>query len=211
MLECKWAYIHNKNMPKEVIAVDIDDVVVKHVEGFCIWSNQRYGTSLTPADYSEAWHEIWGIDKEEVEPRKKEFFTDEIIGGFEVIEGASEGLVALSATRRIIGVTSRRESLRQVTETVLDELAPKAVDRVVFATYFHKGTKFTQSKGEICHKIGASSLVDDHLKHCMAVNAVGVDAVLFGDYPWNQTEKELPMGIARAADWPELLETLGID
>ena len=198
-------------MAKEIIALDIDDVVVKHVEGFCEWSNERFGTSLTPDDYSEAWHELWGISEQEVEPRKKEFFTNEIVGGFEVIEGAAEGLMALSAAKKVIGVTSRRESLRPATESVLDELAPGAVDRVVFATYFRNGTKFTQSKGEICRKIGASSLVDDHLKHCLAVNAMGVDAVLFGDYPWNRSDEDLPMGIARAHDWPEVLEMLDVE
>jgi hypothetical protein len=194
----------------EVVALDIDDVVVKHVEGFVKWSNETYGTTLTPNDYTEAWHELWDIDKEEVEPRKKLFFTNEVVGDFEVIEGAAEGLIALSSAKKVIGVTSRRESLRPVTERVLEELAPGAVSRVVFATYFRNGTKFTQSKADICHKIGARSLIDDHLKHCQAVNDIGVDAVLFGDYPWNQADQDLPMGIVRAADWPEVLETYDI-
>lgn len=195
-------------MSKETVALDIDDVVVKHVEGFLKWTNKTYGTKLNIQDYSEAWYELWGIPKEEEEGRKKLFFTDEIVGAFEEVEGAREGLIALAATKRIIGVTSRRESLRDITSTVLEAMAPGTVEDVVFATYFVDGLKFTKSKAEICPELGASWLIDDHLKHCRAVAAVGVNAVLFGDYPWNACDEDLPGNITRASDWPETVAIL---
>lgn len=198
-------------MSKEVLALDIDDVAVKHVEGFIKWSNATYGTNLTVDDYSEAWHEIWGIDLEETEARKKLFFTDQIVGTFEVIEGAGEGITALSAAKRIVGVTSRRESLKAITEQALEIIAPGAVDKVVFATYFRDGHKFTRSKAEICSQIEATHLIDDHLKHCLAVSKVGVNAVLFGEYAWNLSEEELPDNISRARNWSEVLTLFGID
>jgi hypothetical protein len=192
-------------MSKEVLALDIDDVAFKHVEGFVSWSNATYGTNLTPDDYSEAWHELWAIDKDQVEERKKLFFTDEVVGAFEVVEGAGAGITALSGIRKIVGVTSRRESLQPITEKALELIAPGAIDEVVFATYFRGGQKFTRSKAEICPAIGATDLIDDHLKHCLAVSEVGVRAVLFGDYAWNRSEDELPETIVRARDWPEVL------
>jgi hypothetical protein len=192
-------------MNKEVVALDIDDVVVKHVEGFIRWSNATWGTELTTDEYSEAWHELWGIEPEAVEERKKMFFTDEIVGGFEVIEGAAIGLTALSGLKKVIGVTSRRESLRDVTETALEIIAPGAVDEIVFATYFRDGQKITRSKAEICPEIGATHLIDDQLKHCLAVSEVGVDAVLFGDYPWNKSADELPGNVVRAHNWLQVI------
>lgn len=198
-------------MSKETLALDIDDVAVKHVEGFIRWSNKTYGTSLTSDDYSEAWHELWSIDKDQVEARKKLFFTDKIVGAFEVVEGAGEGIIALSGVKKIVGVTSRRESLRSITETALELIAPGAVDGVVFATYFRDGQKFTRSKAEICPDIGATDLIDDHLKHCLAVGNVGVNAVLFGDYAWNRTEDELPANVVRARDWQEVLVHFGVE
>lgn len=192
-------------MTKEVLALDIDDVAVKHVEGFIRWSNDMYGTSLSTDDYSEAWHELWEIDKSEVEDRKKQFFTDEIVGAFEIIDGAAEGITALAGLKKIVGVTSRRESLQAITEQALEIIAPGAVESVVFATYFRDGQKFTRSKAEICPQIGATDLIDDHLKHCLAVSEVGVRAVLFGDYPWNRTDAPLPENVTRAKDWPAIL------
>jgi hypothetical protein len=197
-------------MGSEVIALDIDDVAVKHVEGFVEWSNKTYGTNLTINDYSEAWEELWGIAKEDVEPRKKLFFTDEIVGNFEIIEGAPDGIQKLGAKKKLIGVTSRREGLKDVTEMVLDSIAPRAVSNVVFCTYFKNGEKYTRSKSEVCTGIGAQTLVDDQLKHCLSVGKVGIQAVLFGAYPWNETATELPSTISRARDWPEVLDHFGI-
>lgn len=192
-------------MSKDVVALDIDDVAVKHVEGFIEWSNKTWGTNLTTEEYSEAWHELWDIEPDKVEERKKIFFTNEIVGEFEVIEGASEGIATLSGIRKVVGVTSRRESLRAITEKALEIIAPGAVDEVIFATYFQNGQKFTRSKAEICTEIGATHLIDDQLKHCLAVGEVGVKSVLFGDYPWNRTSNELPAEIVRARDWEEVL------
>ncbi len=200
---------NNYIMSKEVLALDIDDVAVKHVEGFILWSNDTYGTNLTVEDYSEAWHDLWDIDKDEVEERKKLFFTDEVVGAFEVIEDASEGITALSGVRKVVGVTSRRESLQAITEQTLELIAPGAVDEVVFATYFRNGQKFTRSKAEICPAIGATDLIDDHLKHCLAVSEVGIRAVLFGDYAWNRSEDELPENITRARNWSEVVVHFG--
>jgi hypothetical protein len=202
---------HQENtVAKEVLALDIDDVTVRQVEGFVAWSNETWGTNLTANDYSEAWHELWGISPDEVEVRKKLYFTDEIIGKLEVIEGAAEGITALAGLKRIVGVTSRRESLRPITEQALELIAPGAVDNVIFATYFHEGQKITRSKAEICQEIGATHLIDDHLKHCLAVSKIGVRAVLFGDYAWNHSEDELPNSIVRAKDWPEVLAHFGL-
>jgi hypothetical protein len=199
------------SMSKEVLAIDIDDVAVKHVEGFICWSNTTYGTTLTSDDYSESWDELWNIDKEQVEERKKLFFTDEIVGSFEIVEGAGAGITALSGIRKVVGVTSRRESLRTITEQALELIAPGAVDEVIFATYFRDGQKFTMSKAEICPSIGATVLIDDHLKHCLAVSEVGVKAVLFGEYAWNRSDDQLPDNIVRAKDWSEVLMYFGLE
>lgn len=192
-------------MSQEVVALDIDDVAVKHAEGFVLWSNENYGTNLTLDDYTEAWHEIWGVDLEETEARKKIFFTDEIVGSFEEIEGAGEGITALAGIRKVIGVTSRRGSLQPITESALEIIAPGAVDRVIFATNFVDGQKVTRSKAEICPEIAATHLIDDQPKHCLAVAEVGVTPILFGEYGWNAPGPSIPADMLRAKNWQEVL------
>lgn len=199
-------------MGKEVLALDIDDVVVKHVEALVRWSNTTYGTSLTIEDYTQVWHELWNMhDEEEIERRKREFFTDEIFAEFEVVEGAAEAIAELSKTREIVGVTARRDYLRSVTEQALETIAPGAVSDVILATYHRGGQRFTRSKADICLGIGATHLIDDHLHHCLAVSKVGLNAILFGDYPWNRMEGELPESIVRARDWKDVLDHFGVN
>jgi len=198
-------------MTKEVVALDIDDVALKHVEGFIAWSNNLWGTNLAEADYREEWHEIWAISLEEAEERKRMFFTDEVMGSFEVIEEAGESMTALSAVKTLVGVTSRRESLKAVTESALDLMAPGAIDRVVFATFFRDGQKISRSKADICKELGASHLVDDQLKHCLAVARIDIGGVLFGEYPWQDPNPVLPDGVVRARDWREVRALFGVE
>ena len=52
-------------------------------------------------------------------------------------------------------------------------------------------------------KIGADVLIDDQLKHCLAVVETGRRALLFGDYNWNR-QTVLPAGVERVVDWVEV-------
>lgn len=194
-------------MIKPVLAVDLDDVVFRHAEAFIDWSNREWSTALTIDDYTEAWHELWQADPEETERRKRLFFTDEVVGTFEIVEGAGQGISRLAQDYTVIGVTSRRASLEAVTEETLETIAPGAVSQVKFATHFRDGEKITRSKVEICLEIGAHRFIEDQLKHCLTVSSAGIGTVLFGDYAWNRTN-DLPSEIVRAAGWHEVPSAL---
>lgn len=62
-----------------------------------------------------------------------------------------------------------------------------------------------KTKAEICHALGASTLIDDSLVHVSQCVDAGIDGILFGDYPWNQSA-QLPDGIKRCVDWSAVLE-----
>jgi hypothetical protein len=62
-----------------------------------------------------------------------------------------------------------------------------------------------QTKAEVCKAIGAIGLVDDSLGHVQKCAAQGLDGILFGDYPWNQSD-ELPEGVTRCVNWSAVLE-----
>jgi hypothetical protein len=61
------------------------------------------------------------------------------------------------------------------------------------------------TKGEQYRQLGADYVIDDYLKHCVAGVQEGTEAVLFGNFPWNQSDK-LPEGVARCKDWVAVLE-----
>src|SRR5207302_7910480 len=75
---------------------------------------------------------------------------------------------------------------------------------VIFVSSYYKDGRL---KGEVCKEIGASVLIDDHLYHAADVVKYGVKCLLFGDYPWSESE-ELPPGIIRVRNWDEVLKIL---
>lgn len=51
-------------MKRLTIAVDIDDVLADNAAGFVTFSNERWGTNLTPDDYGEHWVKVWQVDND---------------------------------------------------------------------------------------------------------------------------------------------------
>jgi len=62
-----------------------------------------------------------------------------------------------------------------------------------------------QTKAVLCREIGAFAMIDDSVKHVSSCAEVGVEGVLFGDYPWNQVEP-MPAGVTRCIDWSAVRE-----
>ncbi len=198
-------------LPEELI--DIDDVMVKHVEGFIAWNNAQEWAGekqLTFEDYTEFWDELWGVDAEEGERRRRLFFTPEIVGAFEVVEEARLFIPKLAEVRRLTPTTARRESLKGVTEFVLDHIAPGCFTEVICTTYFEDGQKIRLSKADICVERGAEGVIDDQLKTCLGVAAVDKRAILFGEYPWNRSTQPLPDNVIPLPDWYALGDHFGV-
>lgn len=58
-----------------------------------------------------------------------------------------------------------------------------------------------KTKNDLLLELGARYLIDDQLKHCIAAEEHGVEAILFGDYTWNQYDGPLPAHVTRCPDW----------
>ncbi len=200
---------------KPELLVDVDDVIVRHIEGFVEWNNQQEWALQKPITYelyTENWREWWGCDAEEEEQRKKIFFTPEIMGGFEYIESAEEAIPKLAAVRGLCAITARRESLKEVTEQTLESIAPGAFSEVICTTYFDKdGRKHKLNKADICIQRDSEGLIDDQLKTCLAVAEVGRLALLFGKHPKSQMPDNNPYtNLVKVDDWPAVLNHYGI-
>lgn len=195
-------------MGKPIIAIDIDDVLAAHAKSFVAYSNRMYGTSLTVDDYEEYWARMWQIDDEEAERRAVEYHESDDIGKYEHHSDALPVLKALSEYYSLVVVTSRRVVVTKITNEWVDKYFPQVFDAIYHAGIWDKGVNGVAAgatKMEICSRIGARYLIDDQLKHCLAVASEGIKAILFGDYPWNKME-HLPPLITRCRSWQEVLE-----
>ncbi len=106
----------------------------------------------------------------------------------------------------IIAVTSRRRIIEQETRQWIERYFSGLIDDIRFAGFYdadnkmHVDMRRSMTKASILNEIGASYHIDDQLKHCIGASEVGVQAILFGNYKWNQVDK-LPAGITRCVNW----------
>jgi uncharacterized HAD superfamily protein len=197
----------NKN--RQIIAVDADDTLFDENTAVRLFHNARYGTSHTEKDYladSEFgwfWKPIWGTDQAETERRYEEFVQHKLVHGLEPIKGAALALDFLKKKYELVIVTARDQRGVAITHEALNKHYPGLFQDVHFVPLWGGDGKAT--KAQICNEIGASYLIDDAFEHCLLAAESGVEALLFGHYGWNRTQKLVPH-MTRVKNWGEVVE-----
>jgi len=195
-------------MSRLVIAVDVDDVLAKHVEGFVAYCNERWNSNLTAQDYIDDWPLLWGLEIEQAKLRAKEIFTPEVMGSYDYIHSARAVLEKLAQEHRLIVITARKVETRELTEQWIDMYFPDIFEHIHMAGFWDVAANaqaVTLTKADICESLGVDVLIDDQLKHCNGVAERGIASIVYGDYHWNRSET-LPEGVTRCHSWGEIEE-----
>lgn len=198
---------------KPIVAVDIDDVLAANAKAFVDYTNKKWGTSLTIDDYDEHWAKVWKTDLVETVRRADEMHDVGHFGRHEHSTEAKPVLEKLSEKYDLMVVTARRKSIEAETLAWLDKNYKDVFKNVHFAGIWDTITdgSIHMTKADVLKDVGASYLIDDQLKHCLAANKTGVKTILFGDYSWNQSDN-LPKSIVRCHSWTDVLEYFdGVD
>lgn len=188
---------------KQLIAVDVDEVLCDGIQDFIDYSNDQFGTKLTIADYDEHWSRMWQIDQTETQRRAHQWHVSGKIGRHANVPDAADILRHLAKDYNLVVTTSRREILRDQTLDWLTEHFDGVFKDVHFAGFYDSNIDdraFAMTKAGLYREIGADYAIDDQLKHCLAADDQGMSAILFGEYPWNQTDT-LRVGITRCKNW----------
>jgi 5'(3')-deoxyribonucleotidase len=193
-------------MKRQIIAVDIDDVLADHVAAFAVFSNSKYGTNIGKHNYDDKWSNVWAVDRNEIERRALEFHTPESIMQYELIEAAQDALEQLRKNYELAIVSARPQHVLEATEKWLETHFGAIFSHISFVPYWDLTNPKT--KADICHELGASYLIDDIVKHCNIAAEEGITSLLFGDYVWNQSDEVNPK-VTRVKDWQEVLEYFG--
>lgn len=190
---------------KPIIAVDIDDTIAANAVGFVEYSNKKYGTHLTIDDYQDHWGEAWKTEHEETERRALEYHASGHIATYKTIDEAYEVLKKLKERFTLVVLTTRRNSINELTREWIGKYYPNIFDKFVFSGFFDNPTSesIKMTKGELTKQIGAEYLIDDQLKHVEAAAALGIEGLLFGEYSWNKSKK-LPSNVTRVKNWEEV-------
>lgn len=190
---------------KPVIAIDVDDVLADSAQGFVEFSNQRWGTHLTVEDYDERWSKMWGVDIEEERRRAHVIYNAKVVKGFKHFEEAIPVLTRLKSHYKLVITTSRSKFVEKETLVWLNTHYADIFDAIYLSGFYDelKEHSHKHTKAELCQEIGASYLIDDHPKHCLAASEVGMKCLLFGDYSWNRDSK-ITNNMKRVASWKEV-------
>lgn len=191
---------------KEVLAMDIDEVVFPFVAEFVSWHNVEYGTSLFFDDFhSYEFETILDTSVEETIHRVHSFIEYEHShSGVSPIDIADKAVHRLGERFTVHAVTARHPSFRKITEEYLTEHYGDVISDVTLVG--HAATmELLVSKAQVCQELGAAALIDDSISHVTGCAEAGITGVLFGDYPWNQSAQLHP-DVIRCANWPAVLE-----
>lgn len=196
---------------RQIIAIDIDDVVANSLDAVRLWAAELTGVELareqyhTDDKYWSYYDAIWqrhGIGDQIV-------FNDYLIkletdqSHVAVQEGAKEVITALKQRFDIIFLTSRPVSQHDMTRQWLDERIDASIPLYMASNPVLDAA--ARSKGEMCHELGVSLLIDDNIDHCTNALEYDVDAIVFGDYGWNENT---PDHMKRCRTWHEVGELL---
>jgi 5'(3')-deoxyribonucleotidase len=200
-------------MAKQIIAVDLDDVLSASAEGFAAYSDAQWGGLHKPEQYLEEWAVFWGVPLEEALLRSSQFHASDAVAHYRHFEDALPVLSHLKSRYDLVIVTSRRALLKAHTDAWLDKHFPGIFTAIHYAGIWDADHKtvdevkkvLKNTKAAICGEVGANYLIDDQPKHCIGAAQAGITSLLFGDYAWGKTEK-LPPGIHPVKDWKSVQE-----
>ena len=192
-------------MKKPIIAVDIDDTLFPHFGDLISWYNANFGTSLTEYDNHPTDPENWGTDDVTVAiKRVQQFFRTEEFKNAKPFDNVQRVLSRLSERYELIVITARDDMIEQTTHKWLRSHFKDVFHEVHFTNNFSLHGK-KRAKADIMKGLGVAYLIDDSLEHCSAAAQGGVEAILFGNYDWNQADL-LPIGITRCLGWNQVQE-----
>lgn len=196
-------------MEKKIVAIDCDDVVVETTPVLVRSYNKAYGTDLRLEDAYSTDLERWGVPDQETAVRRwQSFLNTDVFLGLEPTQEAVDVIHELGRVHDLHIVTGRSDFIEEATLRMLERHFPDIFRSVVLTNYFNVpdgvSAVVSRPKNEVCVELGADYLIDDHLHHA-EITAPSVEEVfLFGNYPWNQTDRPLADNIRRVSGWREV-------
>ncbi|HVX23921.1 MAG TPA: hypothetical protein VG992_01075 [Candidatus Saccharimonadales bacterium] len=164
-------------MSREVVAIDIDEVLFPFVPGFAALQNERYGTNLIVDDFfSYEFHQVLDLPVPETIDRVYDFVRADH-GHIMPLPEAQTGLARLSEKYDLSIVTARHPEFTDHTKAWLDRHFADHFASLTFIGYAPIMEK-PQTKVSVCRDLGAIALIDDSLGHVSECAADGLPAVL---------------------------------
>jgi len=193
-------------MKRLVIAIDCDDVIVPTAPMIIDHYNKTYGTNVELKDFYSNDLSAWGAESDQSAKDRVDLYLESVeYQNAEPFIEAIEAIRKLGEHHELHLVTGRADFLSAATEEMLSLHFPGLFKSLEFTNFFGQNPR---SKGDVCTQLSADYLIEDHLHHAKVVAECGTQVLLFGEYPWNQTDEPLPANVQRVQGWSGVVSTL---
>ncbi len=128
------------------------------------------------------------------------------------VRDAPLALAALAQARDLIAFTSRPRSLHTTTVASLDQHFPDTFRDIKYLDggWGDRGAIESVTKGEAAVRLGASTHIDDQVRHAVGMAGAGGVGLLFGDSHAAATAT-VGDGVVRVPTWRDVLRHADID
>ncbi len=192
-----------------LIAVDIDETIIKFIPYFLKWHNIKYGTAVKSIDLDNFdMSEKLECPSGAYVDRIFEFYDTRIMKKLSPIEGAVESMDYLSEKHKIIAITARSKQLEQITQNSIDKYFRNSIENLYLTGEWIENNN--NSKAKICKEYGVDILIDDRPKYCCDAIDVGTKSILFnlkGNYGWGDQTINME-NLYHSTSWKETIETI---
>lgn len=169
------------------VGVDLDDIVANFNQAFIPYMNRILGTNVTYETHrSFFFPDVYGVPMTEMHVYLTDFCHKGGHNSIRLIPGAFAGLKLLEKRYELHLITSRCESLADIT---CDWLSAHGVN--VFTDYHFTNSasllhpEKRRLKSEVCKQLGVVALFEDALHNANDVASAGIP-VIMPSRPWNE-------------------------
>lgn len=182
---------------KPLFVSDWDDVCYEFIRHYFRYYNHHNGTEFQPnqvLDYDLTL--LLGQDVEHIINTIDDFHENGESVEHGLVPSTLEVLPLLALKRNIVIVTARKKRFKSRIQDMIDHYIPGTIAEIYLKEdYEHYG-----SKGAFARKLGAVTMVDDHVKNIISAEAHGIRGLL-RNMPNNI---KYPLTVERVDDWYDI-------
>ena len=192
-----------------IIGVDMDSVIAEIIRPIDLFHNRQYGTNITYDDHeSYDLRLYWNCSLEDMYRRIFEFYDSPEFEETKPVAGSQSALGILAEDHELHLITARPYDVEAQSRKWLDKHFPRIFKEIHHTNLISKGGKETSvKKSEICRKMGATVMIDDHIDYILDCAESAITSYLF-PAPWNRGKKIVHPRIRQITGWEEAVELI---